>query len=507
VVLQKSIQIKKVDERRLKIVANNETINFLRSIFKARPKNYYFNPKYKKILNNGFRSWDGYIQFIDNNGIFNKGLLINILKILKDNKINCNYDKNIILNDILFNDDEIRTCLKDKTLYEDTQIPIIKKILPFKNGLIKAPTGSGKSLIEVTLMNLYYRKGIENQILVVPRSTLVDQMYNHLIKSSIFIKSEDVGRLDGFNKDFDKKIIIATWQTLKNYLNVDFEFTKRFGLFILDEVHISSEDAKIVKNIVENFECKYKYGFSATISERNLIEYYNLISLFGPILAKDTVINQQNKNRIARCKIIIKKLNYGEKINIQKYSEYNDYIRYNTNRIQYIINLIREIREKDEKGNIILLTRNKNYSEEFYKNLNDNFKNVKLIYGETTVNERIENKNYIENNNGCLLIASEGCFGVGEDVSNLKYLILSQVRKSEIGVVQFVGRILRLHKDKEYGIIYHIVDNLKALKLTVNEYGEDIYINKNYAIKHMKESIDIYKDYGYKDYVIEEVNL
>ena len=47
------------------------------------------------------------------------------------------------------------------------------------------------------------------------------------------------------------------------------------------------------------------------------------------------------------------------------------------------------------------------------------------------------------------VIATTGTFSIGENVPNLHYLVLCQSRKSEIEIVQQIGRALRKHKENK----------------------------------------------------------
>jgi len=68
------IELEKVDEVYMKVIANRGTIQEISEFFSFQPPNYQFNPKYKA------RVWDGYIRLITP---FKPILYIGLLDLLK----------------------------------------------------------------------------------------------------------------------------------------------------------------------------------------------------------------------------------------------------------------------------------------------------------------------------------------------------------------------------------------------------------------------------------------
>ena len=105
--------------------------------------------------------------------------------------------------------------------------------------------------------------------------------------------------------------------------------------------------------------------------------------------------------------------------------------------------------------------------------------------------------------NGKILIATEGTFQMGENVPNLHYLILAQIRKSEIAQVQMIGRILRKAPGKDRAYVFDIADNLMVT--TTKEDGT--FVRKNFGKRHLKLRLETYKKYGFKIKEIQKVIL
>ena len=111
----------------------------------------------------------------------------------------------------------------------------------------------------------------------------------------------------------------------------------------------------------------------------------------------------------------------------------------------------------------------------------DKKRNVYYISGETGVVTRESIRGRLENEKNGVLIASYGTLSTGVNIKSLKYVIFASPYKSEIKVLQSIGRILRKCEGKEYAVLFDIVDDLR-------------YKNKkNYFFKHYERRFDIYK--------------
>ena len=492
------IKVAKTDNQNYLLVEADKSIfDFLQNHFAIKDKNAFWSPLYKKKL------WDGKIRFLRKDGTILSGLLVEILRIAKINHWDVDFDHSLIVNRQKFDRKEIEDSLKDVELYED-QVDTIEKLLKYNYGLCKLPTSSGKSYIEIAMMNLFRSRGIKDMILVVPRQTLVEQIYDDLTTKSKLIKPEECGRLYGGHKEWDRTVVVATWQSLATLLQLDPNYGKRFGLLIQDEVHISSSSAKVTKEVIGAFAAKYKYGFSATVISRDTdkLEYYNSVSLFGPITASNTVKQLQRENRISQAEIRVKLLSYPVQPEIKTYKEYEDFIRYNPKRRNYIFELVKEIRERLPKSNGLILVRNVDFAKEFATTLQDEFgDDVHIIEGSVKISDRLDIKNEIRESENQVLVATTGTFGMGENIKNLHWLILVQARKSEIETIQTVGRLLRVFPGKKEALIYDITDNLVVVK----EREDGTTIKKNFGKRHLKKRVETFLKYGLKVVGVEQV--
>ena len=92
------------------------------------------------------------------------------------------------------------------------------------------------------------------------------------------------------------------------------------------------------------------------------------------------------------------------------------------------------------------------------------------------------------------MVASYGTFSLGVNVKRIHNIVFASPYKSQIKVLQSIGRGLRTADDKEVLKLFDIADSL-------------VYNNReNYTLKHLRERINIYNEQGF-DYKIIPVTL
>ena len=100
----------------------------------------------------------------------------------------------------------------------------------------------------------------------------------------------------------------------------------------------------------------------------------------------------------------------------------------------------------------------------------------------------------VTNTSGSIIVASTGVFSTGINIKNLHNIVFASPTKSQIKVLQSIGRGLRKSDDGRKTVVFDISDNLCWRK------------KKNYTMKHAQERIRIYDAQGFK-YKIYEIPL
>ena len=123
-------------------------------------------------------------------------------------------------------------------------------------------------------------------------------------------------------------------------------------------------------------------------------------------------------------------------------------------------------------------------------------KGRKLFYvsGETAVDDREQIRAITEKENNAVIVASLGTFSTGVNIKRLHNLIFASPSKSQIRVLQSIGRGLRVSGDSINTTVYDIADDLHYKS------------KKNYTLNHAGERIKIYSKEKFK-YKIYEINI
>jgi superfamily II DNA or RNA helicase len=117
-----------------------------------------------------------------------------------------------------------------------------------------------------------------------------------------------------------------------------------------------------------------------------------------------------------------------------------------------------------------------------------------FIYGATKGEERERIRHMIENDpiQQHDILASYGVFSTGVNLKKLDNVIFASGSKSEIKVLQSIGRTLRKGNDADKATLYDITDDL-----SVGSF-------ENYTLKHFRKRIEIYgsEQFPYKIYTV-----
>jgi superfamily II DNA or RNA helicase len=189
-------------------------------------------------------------------------------------------------------------------------------------------------------------------------------------------------------------------------------------------------------------------------------------------------------------------LKYSEDIRRQwgkkTYQQEIDYIVTYEKRNKFITNLA-----LDQDGNTLVLFQ---YVEKHGKPLYNMIKEKahsrrKIFYvsGETGTDVREDVRRITENEKNAIIVASLGTFSTGINIRNLHNIIFASPSKSQIKILQSIGRGLRKSDDGRATKLFDVADDLHWKS------------RKNYTLNHAGERIKIYtkERFKYKIYEVE----
>ena len=441
------------------------------------------NPRYKY--------WDGTIRlYSPATGDLYHGLLDHLQVWAAEKQYIVEYEKNDWYGDLsqdnkLVSLPAVKQYMKKISKIEprDYQYNAVYEALKYNRKLLLSPTGSGKSLMIYSIVR-YYAATAKKILIVVPTTSLVEQMVNDFISYGWSADNFVHKIYSGKDKNTDKPIIISTWQSI-------YKFPKRYfddiDCVIGDEAHLFK--SKSLTGIMTKLHnAKYRFGFTGTLDGSKTHKWV-LEGLFGKceqVTKTDDLIKEGYLSNF-RIKILLCKHAP------QYFESYQDEIEYlveHKGRNNLIKNLV-----KDLDGNTLVLF---NYVEKhgtpLYELINSNVdsaRKVFFVHGGTDVEDREEVRNLTETESNAIIVASYGTFSTGINIKRLHNIIFASPSKSRIRNLQSIGRVLRKGEGKDIATLYDIADDIGG---------------QNYTLKHLNERVNIYNTENFK-YEVIRVNL
>jgi superfamily II DNA or RNA helicase len=335
------------------------------------------------------------------------------------------------------------------------------------------------------MISQWYNK---KTLIIVPTIGLVNQMASDFVSygyQGVIHKSTD--GLDKSN-DIPADIVITTWQSLDNGKTKMLKpWYKQFEVVFGDEAH-GCKAATLVSILGKLENCKYRFGTTGTLDGDPLNEA-TIEGLFGPKFKSITTKELMEQGYVADLKIKCIVLKYPEEIAKQvKGMSYQDEVNFlttNEERNKFIKNLTLSL-----KGNKLVFFRLNDHGEKLYQLIKESGDNAFYIDGTIKSDVREEIRHAIEDEENATLVASLGTTSTGISINKLHHMIAAHPSKSKIKVLQSIGRMLRMHKEKNEAVLYDIVDDLSYKS------------HKNYTLKHFVERVKIYdaEKFDYKFY-------
>ena len=479
------ISVSKFNEVYIRIKCEPAISKELSEFFTFEVPNAKFMPSVRNRL------WDGKIRlFSPGTGKIYYGLLPYVKEFLSEQGYDSiqydlslskrNLDKSITRK-------FVRSLQKGKFKARDYQIDAIHNILESDRGLILSPTGSGKSFIIYALTRYYIEKLDYGKILiVVPTTGLVEQMYSDFADYGWFPDEHCHKLYAGSDKNTSKEVVISTWQSI---YKLDKKYFSQFGAVFIDECHLAK--AKSLTGIMTKLhDCKYRIGTTGTLdgSEIHQLVLEGLFAKHHQVTTTAKLVKEKHLSNLhIKCLVLRHTKNNRHR---RTYQEEMDYLATSPSRNNFICRLAKPL-----EGNTLILA-------QYIKQLQtltlilqeDKTRSIFFVYGKTDTTEREDIRAIVEKEENAIIVASYGVFSMGVNIKRLHNIIFASPYKSQIKVLQSIGRGLRLTEDKTECNLFDISDDLS-------------YNNRsNYTLKHLEERVKIYSTQEF-DYDIIPVKL
>ena len=479
-----NVIIQKSNEVYLKIKAEPHIEYELRDHFTFEVEGAKFMPQYRK------RNWNGEIHLYDlrSKKIY-VGLLDKIVSFCERHGYTYRFEDNdyygppFEINSSISKEgvkDYIRSITNIKP--REYQIEGVCDCLKHNRRLLVSPTASGKSLMIYSLVRYYVHKGMKI-LLVVPTTSLVEQMYKDFIEYGWDAKNHCHRIYSGREVTNANEVTITTWQSV---FRMEKSFFKDYDVIIGDEAHLFK--SKSLVNIMTKLEhAKYRFGFTGTLDGTQTHKWV-LEGLFGPSYKVTKTDKLMKEGHLSQLDIQCLVLKHPPK----KFETYEDELQYlisHEQRNNFITNLALDL-----KGNtLILYSRVETHGAILYEKINNikhTDRKVFFVHGGVDAEQRESIREITENEKNAIIVASYGTFSTGINIKRLHNVIFASPSKSRVRNLQSIGRVLRKGKDKVKAILYDI--------------GDDCTYNskKNYTLNHLIERIKIYNEENFNYEII-----
>jgi len=479
-----NLVISKSNEVFLKINTEPHIEYELRDYFKFEVPNAKFMPQYRG------RNWNGEIHLFDmrSKQIY-VGLLDKIVQFcenygysykFEDNKFyGTPYEENEFISF-----EGVKDYIKSISVHEPRQYQVegVYDALKHNRRLLISPTASGKSLMIYSLARYYAEQG-KNILVVVPTTSLVEQMYKDFEEYGWDSESYCHKIYSGREKYDDRPIVITTWQSIYKLERSWFE---RFEVVIGDEAHLFKSKS-LIQIMTKLHHAKYRFGFTGTLDGTQTHKWV-LEGLFGPsykVTRTDELMRQGHLSQLdIQCLVL--------KHKPQTFETYNDEIEYlisHEQRNRFIKNLALDL-----KGNtLVLFARVEAHGQVLYDQINKNKsddRKVFFVHGGIDAEEREVVREITEREDNAIIVASYGTFSTGINIKKLHNVIFASPSKSRIRNLQSIGRVLRKGKGKVKATLYDISDDCSTKS------------RRNYTLNHFIERIKTYNEENFNYEII-----
>ncbi len=419
---------------------NQELLKVLYDRYSYKVPGSEYSARYKK------HHWDGKKHFISSSGFFRTGLLSKIINDLR--LIDCEPELEYIdpIQKITPNGFDIA-----KFKYYSFQDEFIRKAISGMRGIIKSPTGSGKTLIMAGLVKaLHGRK----MVILFNAKQLLKQTYEFLQDCGI----SDLGVC--FGEGFiEGDIMLSTVQSVDRIVD---SHIKHAEVLMVDEAH-EFANGKRNLSVIESFpNAQYRIGFTATPPSDD-IPKMQLEGALGPVWSLVETADLVDEGKLTKpvIQLINRAYNASGLDETMSYGEvYDNYIVYNDLRNKVIREIVDDIKNKNKRARILILTKSLDHGRTLENLLGEH---CEFLEGDNSIGERYKAISRFRRRRGSSILIGTKILQTGINIEEITHFINARGMKSEIATLQALGRALRRSDQKDKVYVYDFIDKEKYL--------------------------------------------
>ena len=333
----------------------------------------------------------------------------------------------------------------------DAQHQVVTAMVEHDNGVVVAPPGFGKTVLGTYL--IAQRKC--STLILVHRQPLLEQWRSQI---GVFLgrDAKSIGQIGAGKRKLTKEIDVAMIQSLSRKDSVD-DIVAAYGQVIIDECH--HLPAVSFERVLSEVRARYVIGLTATPQRRD--GHQPIIHMqIGPVRFK-----ADPRSRLAKSpfdhRLVIRETGFETPLQAADMSIQELYalLVADEKRNEQITSDV--LMAMEEGRSPILLTERKDHLEQLHNRLKDYVRHIVILRGGRSAKERRE----VETQLACipmdeerLLLATGRYIGEGFDDARLDTLFLALPVSWKGTLVQYAGRLHRLHPSKREVRIMDYVD-------------------------------------------------
>jgi superfamily II DNA or RNA helicase len=354
-----------------------------------------------------------------------RGFLSTLVTFLREHDVSHSlHHEHPLLDEVSF-----ESCIKLTPLQATAVASAVKQ----NQGIIVAPSGSGKTIIG---LDLIVKRKLPALILV-HRKQILDQWVER-IRTFLGIPKPHIGQYFGIKKKFGSQITVALLQSLGRRKGLS-DLKNQFGTIVVDECH--HIPASTFREVVAQLNPHYLYGLTATPKRKHNDE--KLIYVYiGDIIAQMEAVDFKpvSSTPARQWQVIVKvtSLVLPFKFTTDLFQLLAKVICFDTARNQLIVEDI--LRESDAANKVLVLSERKEHLEILNLYLKGK-REIIVISGDDSARARKSKMKQIEDGHYQVILSTGQFFGEGIDSQGITCLILAFPFSFEGKLVQYLGRL------------------------------------------------------------------